>query len=160
MPNPFVVIRKTTIPEDIQVDEIEGYLYLELGTSIHLPFEDPVFDIVVLNEGEHGKDILLFAAPEERIVEYTDLLEDCKLQPIAADISSLALYRLAYLSNQSDQKEHCLLLDFDVFHVTATIFHEDKPVFMRHIPLPGEMSEWEKEQERLRKNLTLVYVGR
>ena len=159
VPNPSVVIRKTLIPEDIQVDEIEGYLYLELGTSIHLPFEDPVFDIVMLNEGENGKDILLFAAPEERIVEYTDLLENCKLRPIAADISSLALYRLAYLSNQSDKNEHCLVLDFDVLHVTATIFHDDKPVFMRFIPLPGDLYEWEKERVSSTEESTLVYIG-
>ena len=159
VPNPFVVIRKTTIPEDIHLDEIEGYLYLELGTSIHLPFEDPVFDIVVLSEGKHGTDILLFAAPEERIREYTDLLEDCKLKPIAADISSLSLYRLAYFVNQSNNNEHCLLLDIDVLHTTATIFHEDKPVFMRHIPLPGDISEWKKEQIDETDEARLVYAG-
>src|SRR5690606_19109049 len=44
IPDSFVVIRKTAIPADVEEDEISGFLYLELGASIHLPFEDPVID--------------------------------------------------------------------------------------------------------------------
>ena len=37
------------IPAEVMDDEINGYLYLELGKSLHLPFEDPVFDTAVLS---------------------------------------------------------------------------------------------------------------
>ena len=40
--NSLVIIRKVSIPTDIKDDEIHGYLYLELGSSIHLPFDGTV----------------------------------------------------------------------------------------------------------------------
>ncbi|MGP7816825.1 hypothetical protein [Niallia sp. 01092] len=52
---------------------------MEFGTSIHVPFEDPVFDYYLLQEREHNKQqILLFAAPEHAVSSYTDLVEEAK----------------------------------------------------------------------------------
>jgi type IV pilus assembly protein PilM len=45
VPDPLVIIRKVAIPADVVDDEVKNYIYLELGSSIHLPFEDPVFDV-------------------------------------------------------------------------------------------------------------------
>src|SRR5881392_2762970 len=49
VPDSLVIIRKVSIPAEVQDDEIHGYLYLEMGSSIHLPFEDPVFDFFTLD---------------------------------------------------------------------------------------------------------------
>ena len=159
VPDPFVVIRKMAIPEEIKDDEIEGYLYLELGTSIHLPFEDPIFDTVPLEDNPESKEILLFAASEEQVSQYSDLLESTKLEPLAADISSLAIYRLWDVSRELDTGEQLMLLELDVLSVTATIFVEDKPVFMRHILLPDEISDWEINQSISSEVETLSYQG-
>ncbi|MFJ7744230.1 type IV pilus biogenesis protein PilM [Peribacillus sp. NPDC097295] len=159
VPDPFVVIRKMMIPEEVKADEIEGYLYLELGTSIHLPFEDPIFDTVNLKENRESTEILLFAASEEQVSQYSDLLESTKLEPLAADISSLAIYRLWNLTRDLDSNEQLMLLELDVLSVTATIFVEDKPVFMRHILLPDEVSEWEVDHSSRNGLETLAYQG-
>lgn len=158
VPDPFVVIRKMMIPEEIKEDEIEGFLYLELGTSIHLPFEDPIFDTVSLEDNSESKEILLFAASEEQVSQYSVLLESTKLEPLAADISSLAIYRLWDISRDFDSSEQLMLLELDVVSVTATIFVEDKPVFMRHILLPDEVSEWQVEHSSNGIE-TLAYQG-
>lgn len=55
VPDSRLVIRKVAIPKDIKDDEIKGYLYLEMGTSIHLPFEEPIFDVVLLEETEEKR---------------------------------------------------------------------------------------------------------
>ena len=109
IPESLVIIRKVMIPAEIQDDEMKGYLYLELGTSIHLPFEEPVFDTVVLSEENDKKEILLFAAPEEEVMEYSQLFSDVKLQPIEAEISPLALYRLYHFSVKHKPKKIFLL---------------------------------------------------
>lgn len=158
VPDPFVVIRKMTIPAEIKDNEIEGYLYLELGTSIHLPFEDPIFDTVSLEGNSDSKEILLFAASEEQVSQYSDLLESNKLELLAADISSLAIYRLWDLYRDSESIEQLMLLELDVLSVTATIFVEDKPVFMRHILHPDEVSDWGVEHSA-RGLETLTYQG-
>ncbi|WP_370223404.1 type IV pilus biogenesis protein PilM [Cytobacillus sp.] len=143
VPDPFIVLRKLTLPGDVQLDEIKGYLYMELGTSIHLPFEEPVFDYHVLGiNQQNSTEILLFAAPEEIVMEYTGLFEDAKLRPAAADVSSLALYRL-YCSHFEDKTgEDIMLIQFDLNSAVCSIFESDIPVFMRNIAIEIDLSKW------------------
>lgn len=159
VPDPFVVIRKMAIDAEIEEDEIEGYLYLEMGTTIHLPFEDPIFDWVLMEGDSGNKEILLFAASEEQVMQYSNLLEDNRLEPIAADISSLALYRLCHLNGTQKTAGHLLVLEWDVIAVTATIFVDDRPVFMRHILLPDEIADWELLQTGRGGEETLGFQG-
>ena len=159
VPDPYVIIRRLTIPKEVKDDEIEGYLYLELGVSIHLPFEDPVFDVAVIGETEDKQEILLFAAPEDVVAEYSELLEACRLVPAAADISPLSLYRLYYLNKQADPFEHLLLLQLDLESMNASIFAGGRPVFMRHIPLPDNPGEWDVELSSLTGEEELGYIG-
>ncbi|RFU65878.1 type IV pilus biogenesis protein PilM [Peribacillus glennii] len=159
VPDPCIVIRKIMIPKDVKNDEIEGYLYLELGSTIHLPFEDPVFDTVILGQNQVKRELLLFAAPEEIVSDYSSLLQACRLSPIAADISPLSLYRLYHLSDPSLVNEHVMLVQFDLQAVNASIFVEDKPIFMRHIPIPDGEDQWEKASLRNNNDGYLLYTG-
>ncbi|MEH6989122.1 type IV pilus biogenesis protein PilM [Cytobacillus firmus] len=143
VPDPFIVLRKLTIPGDVQEDEIKGYLYMELGTSIHLPFEEPVFDYHVLSSNQKGSsEILLFAAPEEIVMEYTELFEDAKLRPAAADISSLALYRLYCSYFEEQQSEAIMLIQIDLNSAVCSIFESETPVFMRNIAIETDLTKW------------------
>ncbi|PLR93713.1 type IV pilus biogenesis protein PilM [Bacillus sp. T33-2] len=135
VPDSLVIIRKVSIPEDVKEDEIHGYLYLELGSSIHLPFDEPVFDTVSLSLGNGKKEILLFAAPEKYVMEYSDLFKTVRLKPLAADISPLAIYRLYHQSGMAKPNERLLSIQFDLRLVSMCIFEGNIPVFMRHIPV-------------------------
>lgn len=159
VPDPFIVIRKIMIPKDVKDDEIEGYLYLELGSTIHLPFEDPVFDTVIIAETKDKRELLLFAAPEEIVSGYSSLLQECKLEPIAADISPLSLYRLYHLVDHTLGNEHSMLVQFDLLTVNASIFVDDKPIFMRHIPMSDGEDHWEKASLKSSQGANLVYKG-
>ena len=138
VPDPFVVLRKVTIPMDLKEDEIEGYLFLEIGTSIHLPFEDPVFDYAVLNGSETDREVLLIASHQEVVDSYLEVLEEAKLKPIVADISPLALYRLSVEQGIVSTQEHTMFLHFDERLLTVSIFREHKPIFTRPIVLEEE----------------------
>ncbi|WP_174729841.1 type IV pilus biogenesis protein PilM [Mesobacillus harenae] len=135
VPDSFVIIRKVSIPADVKDDEVDGYLYLELGSTIHLPFEEPVFDVLVLSEKDNKKQVLVFAAPEKLVTDYSELLSDHKLKPIAADISPLALHRLYVKQDRSRMGERLLTIQFDLQMVTLCVFEKDIPIFMRHIPV-------------------------
>ncbi|EIJ79044.1 Tfp pilus assembly protein, ATPase PilM [Bacillus methanolicus PB1] len=144
VPDQFVVIRKISIPADIQDDEIKGYLYMELGTSIHLPFDEPVFDYFPISSSDHEKkEILLFAAPEEMVTEYASLFEQVKLKPAAADISCLALYRLYFEQEKYSENENLMMMHIDLLTVNISIFEGHLPVFMRHLPLEFDVSKWD-----------------
>ena len=158
VPDSFVIIRKVSIPADVKNDEIHSYLYLELGSSIHLPFDEPVFDTVILSEGMDKKEVLIFAAQEEKVMIYANLLSDLKLDPIAAEISPLALYRLYHHLNETKNDEHLLAVQFDVHMVNISIFENHIPFFMHHIP-----SEYSQEKWDLKLNSSghheLIYMG-
>jgi type IV pilus assembly protein PilM len=155
VPDPVIIIRKLSIPQDVSAEEIKGYLYMELGTSIHLPFEDPVFDYTILETGESGtKEILLFAAPEEVIHEYVSVFEEARLKPVLADISCLALYRLYYELDLIGSEENLMMVQVDIQQVNVSIFENHKPVFMRHLLMDIDSGKWELEPGN-----QLAYLG-
>ncbi|WP_246940862.1 type IV pilus biogenesis protein PilM [Bacillus pinisoli] len=146
VPDSFVVIRKVDVPTDLADEEIHGYLQFELGSSIHLPFEDPILDFEVVEVSEEKKSVLLFASPEEVIQEYVEMFQELRLKAIAADISPLSLYRLYYIMDQAATDERLLLVQYDQKSVNFSIFEEYKPIFMRHLVLDNPSKLWRVEE--------------
>ncbi|WP_251549387.1 type IV pilus biogenesis protein PilM [Neobacillus muris] len=146
VPDPLVIIRKVSVPAEIQEDEIKGYLYVELGSTIHLPFEEPVFDFYPLTKNDKNQEILLFAAPEAEVQQYADLLSNIKLKPIAADISPLALYRLYHHLNLSQKNQILFTLHLELTGVNLCIFDGSIPLVMRYFSLPFNVMQWEIER--------------
>lgn len=142
-PDPYVTIRRLAIPDDVQNDEINGYLNLEIGASIHLPFEDPIFDYLALPKTEEKREILLFAANRQYVMRYSELFSDLKMIPNAVDLSSLALYRLYHLIKKQKNDEKILVLQFDIDLVVMSIFENEIPFFMRHQYFPYNEQEWD-----------------
>ncbi|MGM0844073.1 MAG: type IV pilus biogenesis protein PilM [Bacillota bacterium] len=138
VPSTSIIIKRVLVPADIAEDELKGYLYMEIGTSIHLPFEDPLFDIVKLGEKEDKQEILLVASPEEVIHAYRDILDEVKLKPVVADISPLALYRYFYHHDMVRSSDHEMILQFDEKLLTISIFHRNQPIFLRPISFQGD----------------------
>lgn len=159
IPESFVIIRKVSIPAEIKDDEVKGYLYLELGTTIHLPFEEPVFDAVVLAEENNKKEVLIFAAPEENVLEYRQLFLDVKLDPVEAEISPLALYRLYSQLDQAQAEEHLLVVQFEIHAVTICIFDQQFPIFMHYLPIEFDAEQWQITYNRMHGN-RLTFIGK
>ncbi|WP_158217569.1 type IV pilus biogenesis protein PilM [Lottiidibacillus patelloidae] len=145
VPDQIIVIRRVQVPGDLLEDEIQSHLFLELGASIHLPFEEPLFEFKLLpnSEQKNKQDILLIAAPEETVEQYRQLLEDVSLDAVVADISSLSIYRLYYSAMEDVENEHLLLIQYDLSSVNLTIFNEEFPVFSRHIVNEFDEGSWE-----------------
>lgn len=144
VPESTILFRKLEIPNDIPNEEIKGYLYLEIGTSIHLPFEDPVFDFHLLGEVEDKKEILLFAAPDQAVTDYVNLFDRVHLQPTVADISPLAIYRIFHHLQLSTGNEHILFIDYNIGSISLSIFNEHKPMFIRHITESSDELLWSR----------------
>lgn len=142
VPNAYTILRTIQVPLNIKKDEIKGYLYTVIGETIHLPFENPAFDIHDLGERDGQRDILLIAAPETTVQQFYDLLHSVKLKPNAADISSLCFYRLFHMLDRDNNSDHFLTVQLDILTMNITIFHDQKPVFMRNIKLTIEEDKW------------------
>ncbi|WP_066311604.1 type IV pilus biogenesis protein PilM [Bacillus sp. FJAT-29814] len=158
VPDQLVIIRKINVPVDIQDDELKGYLYLELGSTIHLPFEEPVFDIYPLGKNGKTRELLLFAAPEEHVMGYEDLFSRQKLHSVAADISPLALYRLYHQIHQPTEHEVLFSVQFDLTSVNLSIFEGTVPLVMRTFAMAFNVDQWEVKRD-LRGLIACKYLG-
>ncbi|MFS0689871.1 pilus assembly protein PilM [Sporosarcina sp. 179-K 8C2 HS] len=134
-PDTYVMIRKVPYPEDIQPDELKGHFFIEIGSTIYLPFDDPVFDVVPCTLNEESKEAILIASKESILDKYEEVLKAVKLNPVVADIGPLALYRLAYKMYQFEGREHVLIADMHDGVLTVSIFHKHYPLFMRPVDL-------------------------
>ncbi|MDX8290004.1 pilus assembly protein PilM [Metabacillus indicus] len=142
VPDSHVVIRKVNVPGDLIDDEIRGHLYVEIGSSIHLPFDEAVFDYIVTGRTDKELHLLLFASSEELVRSYSDLFDTAGLKPDAADISPLCQYRF-YL-NQKPKVDHAasvMLIQYDLSGVNLSIFQQEQPVFMRNIEVEKNVRE-------------------
>jgi type IV pilus assembly protein PilM len=147
IPDTAVVVRKIEIPGDIPDNEIRGYLYLELGQSIHLPYENPLFHVEVLKKTDKKKAILVFAAPENIVNDYASILEKAGLVPTVADISPLSVYRLFY-KVEDLKNESILSVQFNIQNVTISIFKVHKLIFVRQLNMNIQMDKWKLELEK------------
>lgn len=134
-PDTYVMIRKVPYPDDVQPDELKGHFFIEIGSTIYLPFDDPVFDVVPCNLNEGTKEAILIASKESILDKYEDVLKAVKLNPVVADIGPLALYRLAYKTYHFAGHEHVLIADMHDGMLTVSIFHKHYPLFMRPVDL-------------------------
>jgi type IV pilus assembly protein PilM len=76
-------------------------------------------------------------------MEFADLLSGLKLNPIAADITPLALYRLYHALELNNEDERLFNVQFNLTSVTMSVFENQIPQFMRHFPMDFESKKWE-----------------
>jgi len=132
VPNEFVILRKTVVPLEIMEEELTGYLYMQLGESIHLPFEDPLIVPVLLKETEENKEVLLIASKESVLQEFSELFRESSLKPVVADLSMLAAYRTYFHLGLATNDEHVLMVQIGLKTMILSVFHQYKPVFVHH----------------------------
>ncbi|WP_433743435.1 type IV pilus biogenesis protein PilM [Falsibacillus pallidus] len=133
------IVRKVQVPAEIPSDEIKGYLYMEIGESLHLPFEDPVLQVEELEQKEGYKEVLLLAVKESVVKTYINLLEELKCRPEVMDLSILSLYRLYYHLDLHRPDQHLLQIQLFVDCFQLSIFHDHKPIYVRYQALPDTM---------------------
>ncbi|WP_100402206.1 type IV pilus biogenesis protein PilM [Bacillus sp. FJAT-42315] len=133
VPDHYIAMKEERLKEDIADDELKSYLFMQIGTTIHLPFEEPVFDAVVVGEKDGKKHVLVIAAPEERVLHFRELLEEVKLKPKVADISPLSLYRLYYYQGLTSRSNHELVLQLKRNLLTVAVFHEHQLKFVKPV---------------------------
>lgn len=132
-PDTYVMIRKVPYPEDVLDDELKGHFFIEIGSSIYLPFDDPVFDVVPYLPNTESNEAILIASKESVLTAYEGALEEAKFEPLVADIAPLALYRLAHEQHHFTGNEHVLLADLTNGKLVVSIFHQHYPLFMRPV---------------------------
>ncbi|MEN1968226.1 pilus assembly protein PilM [Lentibacillus sp. N15] len=148
IPDDTVVIRQMQIPASLTKEEANGYIQTQIGNRVYLPFADPALAIDFLDKDEENRNILLFAYPREKIASFVSLFSEAGLKPVAADLTSLCVYRYYYL-HQPDDKEHILHIHWNQDALVQTAFQHHKPVFTRSMKFEWSVTEPNDMVEKL-----------
>lgn len=148
VPNALVIMRKVDYPSELADDEIKEYFQMEIGKSIHLPFEHPLIDVFPHSEdieNEERKKATLFAAPEDEILKYTELFIDASLKPVAIDVQALGNYRYFYHLDLYQKGNVYLFYEVNLTSTTTSIFYNHQLEFLGYQDLDVEVSDWNAE---------------
>ncbi|CAM4422631.1 pilus assembly protein PilM [Paenibacillus tarimensis] len=133
VPTSQLIVRKMHLPSH-NAKELRSLVELEVETTLHLPFENPVYDYVEMEADESGTQVLVFAAPRKWVDTAVLLLEEAGLKVKDAQIASFALVR-AIRRNPLEPLNETMLIHLDDASMEIYMFYAGYPVFMRSINL-------------------------
>lgn len=149
VPDSLVIMKKVELPAQLKENEIVGHFYLELGRTLYLPFDNPIFDVYPLpvnDPSSSTREGLLFAVPEEEINKYMEIFEDAGLKPIAADVRSIGIYRYFHAAKTDENKETPILFfELNLNSISISVFSNQTPEFIRYLDLDVSMNDWRAE---------------
>ncbi|MHA6259330.1 type IV pilus biogenesis protein PilM [Sporosarcina sp. CAU 1771] len=143
VPDHSVMLRSFQHPVEVTTNSLKGFVEMELGQSIHLPFENPLFD--VYDYKENDGEAVIFAAPAEESVKLIQLFEDVDMNPTVLDVRTLSNIR--YLSHASlfSSNRTYLLVDWSLHAVFITIYSDGNVDFLRYQPSERTAGTWSYE---------------
>jgi len=140
VPDPTILLKSFTHPSDVQSAKLKEYVEMELGQSIHLPFQEPLIDVYDPNEGD-GQAMMFAAAPEE-VHKLTNLFLDIDLHPEVADIRTLCNLRLLdHLQLLKSDKTY-LIANWQINELSICIYSNGQVDFIRYQPIETDLSLW------------------
>ncbi|WP_337019316.1 type IV pilus biogenesis protein PilM [Oceanobacillus massiliensis] len=158
MPDDTVVIRQLQIPAALAMEETVGYIKTQIGNSLYLPFPDPVIAIESIDADDKYRDILLFAYPEDKIKGFKAAFETAGLRPMAADLTSLSIYRY-YYQTKPKERNHVLLIHWNKDAIVLTAFRNHKAIFTRYMKITVD-KETDEEQVQQLINQYMIEINR
>ncbi|CAI6041097.1 type IV pilus biogenesis protein PilM [Cohnella sp. JJ-181] len=135
-PTSHVIVRRLRIQSTSDRD-LAGLVSLEVETTLHLPFEDPVHDYIKLGADEESTQVLVFAASRQLIQAYTDVVQEAGLRVSGIELAATALAR-AIRELQDEKFEETMLVNLDASALEIYMFHGGHPVFQKTIALYGQ----------------------
>jgi len=140
VPDPTVLLKSFEHPRDVESDKLKEYVLMELGHSIHLPFQDSLVDVYDPVEGD-GQG-MLFAASSEEVNKYINLFLDIHMKPEVADIRALCNLRLLENIQAIDHDKTYLVANWLLNELSICIYSNGNVDFLRYQQLPTNISQW------------------
>lgn len=145
VPDSAVMMKAIEHPEDIKREGLKGYVQMELGRSIQLPFENPLIDVYDAEEGD--QKATLFAAPAEEVMRFAGILDDSNMDPVIADIRSLSSIRYFTKRNYFKEDKAYMLVEWMMTGVLVTIYRNNLVEFLRYQPYEKDNGRYKSSEE-------------
>lgn len=156
VPDHAVLMRVFNYPVDLKSEKLKGYVEMEIGESIHLPFESPLIDVDT--KGMQDGEAVLFAVPAEEITRLMRLYEDVRLEPVHLGIRALANLRFLAVTNYLNLNRTYLIVDWSVEAASMSIYSEGQVDFLRYQSIETPRDAWQYV-EADENNYRFVYDG-
>lgn len=156
VPDHAVLMRVFNYPQDMKIEKLKGYVEMEIGESIHLPFESPL--IGVDTKGMKGGEAVLFAVPSEEVTTLMRLYEDLRLEPVHLGIRALANLRFLEVTSYLNKNRTYLVVDWSVEAASMSIYSDGKVDFLRYQSIEAPRNAWQYV-EASENNYRFVYEG-
>jgi type IV pilus assembly protein PilM len=159
IPTQHVILRQIDTLPDLPEKELERLLAFEIGESIHLPFDSPIYDYVkvgtieatqvneedsfdLMAEQIDGKDELVSRSKVILIATSHDVssymfrsIKESGFKPLSAEIRATALQRLISILHPEWLEETEALLDISRDSADLHFFHQGTLAFTRNIAI-------------------------
>lgn len=140
-PDTSVLLKKIVYPESIERKDLKSYLNMEVGQSIHLPFQEPLIDVYEVEHEE--RQAILFAAASEEVNKVVGLLLDAHLEPNVVDIRALCNLRLLEHLQLINSERTYLVADWAINGVSICIYSQGQVEFLRYQSIDTDLEKWE-----------------
>lgn len=140
VPESTVMMKTFEHPDDVVTENLKGFVEMELGRSIHLPYSQPLLDVYDFKQGDG--EATLFAAPSEEIIKMAGLLDDLSLHPSIAEIRALASIRYFEEVKNMESTKSYLIMEWSIAGVSISIYSGGKVEFLRYQSIETERSNW------------------
>ncbi|AOV07600.1 type IV pilus biogenesis protein PilM [Sporosarcina ureilytica] len=140
VPDHAILMRTIEHPGKLSTEAIKEFVEMELGSTIHLPFEQPLIDVYDPNPNDQAAT--LFAAPSEDVVQLMRLYEDVQLEPAILDIRALCNIRFLQEIRLFGNDKTYLIAEWSVNAVSVCIYSGGNVDFLRYQPLETQNRDW------------------
>lgn len=140
VPDTSVLLKNFEYPSDVEPHQLKGYVEMELGQSIHLPFQEPLID--VYDPTPDDGQAILFAAPSEEIYKMRGLFLDASLEPEAADIRGLCNIRFLEHLQLLEEDRTYLIAEWSINELSISIFSQGHVEFLRYQTIDTNLADW------------------
>ncbi|MFF5993509.1 pilus assembly protein PilM [Lysinibacillus sp. KU-BSD001] len=141
VPDTSVLLKAIEHPTDVESKDLRSYVEMEIGHSIHLPFQEPLVDVYdpVPSDGK----AVIFAAPPEEVRKWMGILLDNHLKPQVADIRALANLRLLEHLDMVNADRTYLIADWSINEVSICIYSAGNVEFLRFQSIDTDLTKWQ-----------------
>lgn len=140
VPDSSILLKAIDHPNDVKSDKLREYVEMELGHSIHLPFDNPLIDVFDPVEGD-GKAMMVAASSEE-VNKYINLFLDINMRPEVADVRALCNLRLLESMGLVREDRTYLLTNWLINELSIAIYSNGNLDFQRFQPIGTDLQQW------------------
>ncbi|MEO4053314.1 pilus assembly protein PilM [Solibacillus sp. CAU 1738] len=140
VPDTSVLLKNFDHPVDIEGKKLKEYVQMELGRSIHLPFQEPLVDVYDHVAGDGYAT--LFATPPDEVQKLMGILLDIHMHPEVADIRALCNLRLLEQLKKVTTHKTYMIADWSINELSICIYSKGQVEFLRYQTIDTDLSKW------------------